>query len=144
MSDKLNRSYVIAALGAIMVFLACLAAASPSDERVAVTEIRLGKATDTNKRVTEDTSVFDSGDRFYVSIGTSGSNSAGVKLAAHWTFEDGQLVHDDKITIAPKGPTVTEFHLSKPSPWPAGHYYVRISLDGVDVGSRDFEVREPS
>ena len=44
-------------------------------------------------------------------------------------------------TIAPSGPAVTTFHISKPDGWPTGNYKVEISLNGTAVSSKDFTVQ---
>ena len=44
-------------------------------------------------------------------------------------------------TIAPIGPAVTEFHIAKPSGWPAGKYRVEIASNGSPIGTKEFEVR---
>jgi hypothetical protein len=64
-----------------------------------------------------------------------------VTLKARWTYEDGQLVNESQQTIAPTGPAVTEFHIAKPSGWPAGKYQVEISSAAGSLGSKSFEVR---
>jgi hypothetical protein len=46
------------------------------------------------------------------------------------------------LVIAPTGPATTEFHISKPSGWPAGKYKVEISADGAPAGSKEFEVKK--
>jgi hypothetical protein len=38
------------------------------------------------------------------------------------------------------GASVTEFHVSKPDGWPAGHYEVAISLNGTEVARNGFDV----
>jgi len=50
-------------------------------------------------------------------------------------------VKEGTETIAPTGPAVTEFHISKPSGWPAGKYKVEIAVDGAPAGSKEFEVK---
>ena len=45
-------------------------------------------------------------------------------------------------TIAPTGPSVTEFHISKPSGWPIGKYKVEISADGTPATTKEFEVKK--
>jgi len=64
-----------------------------------------------------------------------------VTLTARWTYGDGQVVNESSRAIAPKGPTVTAFHISKPDGWPAGRYKVEITANGAPAGSRDFEVK---
>jgi len=53
----------------------------------------------------------------------------------------GQVVDNSTQTISPTGPAVTEFHLSKPSPWPEGDYKVEISLNGASAGTKGFKVK---
>jgi hypothetical protein len=64
-----------------------------------------------------------------------------VTLVARWTYGDGQLVKESSQTIAPSGPTVSEFHISKPDGWPAGSYKVEVVANGAPVGSQSFEVK---
>ena len=52
------------------------------------------------------------------------------------------LVSESQETIAPTGPAVTEFHVSKAKGWPAGKYKVEISVDGAPAGTQDFEVKK--
>ncbi|MGH7589030.1 MAG: hypothetical protein ACRELU_10605 [Gemmatimonadota bacterium] len=106
---------------------------------VEVTEVALGKAVGADKAVTETASTFEPTDTIYVSVRTAGTASSAT-LAARWTFEDGQVVDESSQTIAPTGPEVTEFHVSKPDGWPAGAYEVAISLDGQPVETQSFTV----
>ena len=73
-------------------------------------------------------------------VSTTGAAS-NATLGAKWTYQDGQTVNDSSQTIAPTGPAVTTFHISKPDGWPAGNYKVEISLDGNAVSSKDFSVK---
>lgn len=106
---------------------------------VEVTEVTLGKAVGADKAVSEATTTFEPTDTIYVSVRTEGT-SPSATLAARWTFEDGQVVDESSQTIAPTGPEVTEFHISKPDGWPAGTYEVAISLDGQPVENQSFTV----
>jgi hypothetical protein len=105
-----------------------------------VASIDLGSAVGADKRVTASTSTFTPTDKIYASVASEGS-AASVVLSARWTYEDGQLVHEETETIAPSGPAVTEFHIEKPSGWPAGKYKVEIASNGQPAGSKEFEVR---
>jgi hypothetical protein len=103
--------------------------------------VELGGAIGPDKRVTDPRSTFGVNDTIYVSIATEGASS-GATLAARWTYGDEhQLVNEMSETIAPSGPAATEFHISKPSPWPVGKYRVEVSLNGDPAGTREFEVR---
>ena len=106
---------------------------------VEVTEVVLGKAVGADKSVSEATTSFEPTDTVYVSVRTAGT-APSATLAARWTFEDGQVVDESSQTIAPTGPEVTEFHISKPDGWPTGAYEVAISLDGQPVETQSFTV----
>ena len=82
----------------------------------------------------------DSFKKLYAAVSTTGTAS-NATLGAKWTYQDGQTVNDSSQTIAPAGPAVTTFHISKPDGWPAGNYKVEISLDGKSVSSKDFTVQ---
>ena len=85
-------------------------------------------------------SEFTPQDTIYAAVSTTGS-AANAVLNAKWTYQDGQTVNESSQTIAPSGPAVTTFHISKPDGWPAGTYKVEISLDGKPVASKDFSVK---
>jgi hypothetical protein len=113
--------------------------ASTATAGVEITEVTLGKAVGADKAVSEATTTFEPTDTIYVSVRTEGT-APSATLAARWTFEDGQVVDESSQTIAPTGPEVTEFHISKPDGWPVGSYEVAISLDGQPVESQSFTV----
>lgn len=131
----------------VMVLLAACKKEEPApaptpgaeSQLVEVTGVTLGRAIGPDRRVTEETTTFGPTETIYVSVGTDGVSS-GATLSARWTYEDGQVVDESSQTIAPNGPEVTEFHVSKPDGWPVGKYQVVISLDGVQSGTQDFEV----
>jgi hypothetical protein len=104
-----------------------------------VTEVELGRSIGPDKRVTDDIEEFAATDTIYASVQTTGSGSG--TLVAHWSFEDGQVVEQSEQSVATTGPAVTEFHISKPTPWPAGKYKVTISLNGQEVDSEEFSVK---
>jgi hypothetical protein len=115
------------------------AAAPPAPAAFKVAALEVGKEIGPNKRVTSPGTSFGANDTIYASVATEGS-APSVALKARWTYQDGQLVDESVQTIAPTGPAVTEFHVAKPSGWPAGKYKVEISANGAVVASRDFEV----
>jgi hypothetical protein len=112
--------------------------AAPAPFRVA--SIDLGATLGADKRVGAPASAFAPTDTIYASVASEGS-AASVTLTARWTYEDGQLVNESSETLAPSGPAVTEFHIQKPSGWPAGKYRLEIATNGQPSGSREFEVR---
>lgn len=111
----------------------------------AVTSIDVGKSVDAEKRVTSATTTFAPRDTMYVSVTTENA-PANAMLTAKWTYQDGQVV--DSLTqavaaaTATGGPTVTEFHLARPSGWPAGRYTVEVLLNGQSVGTREITVNQ--
>jgi hypothetical protein len=108
-----------------------------------VSSVELGSAIGTDKRVSMPKTTFAPTDTIYASVVTDGS-SPNVTLAARWTYgADGQLVKEDTLAIAPTGPAVNEFHVSKPDGWAAGQYKVEITANGAPAGSKTFEVVAP-
>jgi hypothetical protein len=51
------------------------------------------------------------------------------------------VVDESTQPISATGPAVTEFHVSKPSGWPAGNYRVEVSLNGSPGQAKDFSVQ---
>ncbi|HEX5123313.1 MAG TPA: hypothetical protein VFV97_08695 [Rhodanobacteraceae bacterium] len=115
-------------------------AATPAQQGVSVTSVDLGTAVGADQKVTSPTTAFSPKDTIYAAVSTTGT-AANATLSAKWTYQDGQTVNDSSQTIAPTGPAVTTFHISKPDGWPAGNYKVEISLDGNAVSSKDFSVK---
>ena len=112
----------------------------PAAAPVTVTSIDLGTAVGPDQKVTSPTTTFGKNDTIYAAVATTGS-ATNATLGAKWTFQDGQTVNDSSQTIAPTGPAVTTFHISKPDGWPEGNYKVEISLNGAPVSSKDFAVQ---
>ncbi len=107
---------------------------------VAVTQIDLGRGVGGDKRVSTPMTDFAPTDTIYASVATSGS-SASATLQARWAFEDGQVVDETTQAIAPTGPAVTEFHVSRPNGFPKGRYRVDVTLNGTPAGSKEFTVK---
>ncbi|MEP7347074.1 MAG: hypothetical protein ABI877_17525 [Gemmatimonadaceae bacterium] len=109
-----------------------------------VTGIELGRRLGPNQTIAEAGSVFGRRDTIYVSVIAQNAVPTS-SLTAKWTFGTGQLVDSTTQafarTDAVNTTTTSEFHISKKTPWPAGKYRVEIWLDGVSVGSRDFEIK---
>jgi hypothetical protein len=104
-----------------------------------VADVTLGRHVDATKKVTDATDTFTPKDSIFASVHTSGT--ANGKLTARWTFQDGQVVDERSETITGKGDDYTEFHISKPSGWPAGKYTLHVLVDGNDVQTKDFTVK---
>ena len=142
---------VLLPLVALGVAAACSKAAAPPPSpspyapppttaaAVKVTDIELGRAVGVDKRISDQTDSFKPTDTIYVSVATEGS-SPGATLAAHWTYQDGQVVKHDETSVAPSGSAQTEFHISKPGGWPEGDYKVEVMLNGASAGTESFKV----
>ena len=101
--------------------------------------VELGSTVDANHKILASGTSFAPKDTIYASVDTGGSGNA--TLAAKWTYQDGQVVHEDSKTLNAMGPETTAFMISKPDGFPAGNYKVEISLDGKQVASKDFAVK---
>lgn len=117
-------------------------AAAPAAS-ASVSNIELGKSISADNKIASATTSFGARDTIYASVTTENA-APGSTLSAKWTFQDGQVVDSTSQPVAPAGSTggtsVTEFHISKGSAWPAGNYKVEFFLDGSSVGSKDFSV----
>jgi hypothetical protein len=116
------------------------AAPAPAPPAFAVQGIDVGKSIGADKKVTAPATTFGRRDTIYVSVATEGA-APSKTISAKWTFQDGQVVKEQSEAIAPTGPAATEFHISKPKPWPVGKYKVEIAVDGAAAGSKEFEVK---
>ena len=133
-----------------LVVVAALAGAAcggrppaPPPGALEVREITLGNAIGPDKRVAMPMTAFGPRDTIYAAVATDGAPSTAT-LAARWTFLGGgqpSLLDSTAQTIAPAGPAVTEFHVSRSEGWPAGAYRVEIFVGERLVGTREFEVR---
>ena len=106
-----------------------------------VSDVALGRSLDANKAVSAPTTTFTPGDTIYASIHTTGS-AQGATVTSRWTYQDGQVVNERTESISPSGDAYTEFHISKPSGWPAGKYTLHVLLNGQEVQSKDFTVQK--
>ena len=114
---------------------------APAAAPFAVTGVELGRAIDANKKVAAPTTEFAPGDTIYAVVASTGKSSA-VTIKARWTYGDeAQLVTEQSESVAPTGPANTEFHIARPSGWPAGTYKVEITVDGAAVGTKTFTVK---
>lgn len=107
---------------------------------ISVADVKLGKAIDANKQVTDETDDFAPADVIYASVATNGAAS-NANVTARWTFEDGQVVDSTTQSISPTGAATTEFHISKPGGLPKGKYKLEVLLNGTSVETEEFEVK---
>lgn len=115
--------------------------AAPTPRPFQVTRIDVGNAIDADKKVTAPSGTFKPGDTIYASIVSDGA-AANVSLSVRWTFQDGRVINESTQNLAPAGPAVTEFHISKPDGWPAGKYKLEVTANGKLTGAVQFTVTE--
>jgi hypothetical protein len=116
-----------------------LAASLPAQLPISVTDIELGRQLRRDKRVAQLTDRFGIRDTIYAVVSTTGQ-AANAVLTAIWTYRTGQLVDSTAQAVAPNGPALTEFHVFRKAPWPAGSYQVEIFLDSASAGIRHFTI----
>lgn len=114
------------------------AATTPANT-VSAGEIRLGNAIGADKRVTNETADFRPTETIYASVATTGI-APNATLVARWTYQDGQVVSTDSISIAPNSAEYTEFHISNPGGFPPGDYKLEVFMNGQSVGTKDFDI----
>lgn len=143
-----NSRVVVASTALALAMLSCSGASTPPSTQgttpsaLSVTSIDVGRSIAADKTIADKTQSFAPTDIFYVAVNTVGS-SPSARLVARWTYGD-QLVTEATQTIAPSGPAVTEFHVSKPAGdagWPKGDYKVEITLNGTSTGTKSFKVQ---
>lgn len=101
-----------------------------------------GKAVGPDNHVSAALDSFGPKDTIYLSVVSDGLGPSEV-LRARWTFgPKGTLVKEDSESIASLGPRATEFHISKPSGWPAGQYTVELFVNDVSAGTKHFTVHK--
>jgi len=116
--------------------------AVPTPVPFKVTSVDLGKSVGDDKKIKDATTTFAPKDTIYAAISSEGA-APKATLKAHWTFgAKNQVVNEETRDLAPTGPAVTEFHIAKPSGWPAGKYKIEVSADGAPVATKDFEVKK--
>lgn len=115
-------------------------AIAPGPASVQVADVILGRSVSADKRVADQTDTFSPRDTIYASVHTTGT-SQNANLAARWTYQDGQVVTESNQSISPTGDAYTEFHIFKPSGWPAGKYTLHLLVNGQEVQTKDLTVR---
>lgn len=101
--------------------------------------ITLGSAVGADKRVTAPKETFGVRDTIYAAVETNGTGTA-QKLKAVWTM-GAETVRADSLMLDLTGPTVSEFHISRPRAWPAGTYRLTVTLNDGPAQTKDFTVR---
>lgn len=120
---------------------AALPTPTSSSAPMRVTDIQLGKGVGADKRIVTPATTFGSRDTIYVSVTTEGTGND-ARLTATWMYNGSQAVsEEDQMVSSAGGVNVTEFHVSKATPWPAGAYHVEVKLNGESAGRREFQIQ---
>ena len=114
--------------------------ASDASTSMSVSSVEIGSSVDANNKIRTSGTSFAPQDKIYATVETIGNGHA--MLAAKWTYQDGQTVHEDSKMLDSMGAESTAFMISKPAGFPEGNYKVEISLDGKPVASKDFAVKK--
>jgi len=120
--------------------VAPLPAPAPALAEISVSNVALGTVVGPDMNIVSPATTFAPSDTIYAAVTTKNA-STGASLAAKWTYQDGQTVHEESVSIAPTGDAVTDFHINSPKGFPAGNYKVEISLNGNVVNSADFLIK---
>ena len=115
-------------------------ATTPQPAALQVADVKLGNKLDANKQVSNATDSFAPRDTIFASVHTTGT-AQNAQIIGRFTFQDGQVVNERTESISPTGDAYTEFHIAKPSGWPAGKYTLHILLNGQEVQTKDFTVK---
>ncbi|HMG13219.1 MAG TPA: hypothetical protein VK571_08595 [Gemmatimonadaceae bacterium] len=108
---------------------------------VRVSDIQVGKAIGTDKKISNQTTDFGVRDTIYVSVVTDGA-AKDAALSTGLTFNGKAAGSPIVSTISPAGgTTATEFHFAKKSAWPKGKYNVVVLLNGASGGTKEIEVK---
>lgn len=118
-------------------------AEAPPAAPVTVTAVDLGNSVSGDKRVTTPLTTFGATDTIYAAVTTNAENSSAesvAKLAARWTYQDGQVVDETAKDFSFTDTGTTAFLINKPDGWPIGRYKVEIMVDNEVVQTREFKV----
>ena len=114
--------------------------ASGQPAALQVADVKIGKKIDANKQISDQSDNFSPKDTVYASVHTTGA-AQNAQVVGRFTFQDGQVVDEQTASISPTGDAYTEFHIVKPSGWPAGKYTVHVLVNGQEVQTKDFTVK---
>ncbi len=110
---------------------------------LAVGSVEMGKAITSDNKIANATTSFGVHDTIYAVVNTTGGGSGTVQ--AKWSFvkaSGGETsVNESSMSIAPTGPSSTEFHIAKATAWPKGKYKVEVLLNGTSAGTTEFEIK---
>lgn len=113
-----------------------------SKSALQVADVTVGKAIDTQKKVTDEEDTFAPREPIYVSVHTNGA-AKDAKLVMRVNAEDGKVVTEKSQMISPTGDMYSEFHVSKKGGLKPGKYTVHVTVNGQEAATqtKDFTVK---
>jgi len=103
----------------------------------------LGRSVNPDNTMHDATILFIPTDDVWASVIVQG-NAPRATLQARWLTDGGGVLEQSSQEITPTGRTVVAFHVAaRPGGWPLGRYKLELLLDGVAVGTKDFDIRQP-
>jgi hypothetical protein len=105
-------------------------------------DIDLGRSVNPDHTMHDASSLFVPTDEVWASVVVDGTGPKAT-LEARWVSNDGTVIDKKSQEVTPAGRTVAAFGAEKPGGWPVGQYRVEMLLNGVQVGTKNFEVRQP-
>jgi hypothetical protein len=113
------------------------AAASPA---IVITEVKVGRDVNAQKRVEAAMEAIGTRDDFHVSVVTDGKGED-VPIVAKWMDPAGTVIRVDTTRVSADGPEATELSLSRDRAWTAGTYKVEVTLGSSPSRTVEFVVR---
>ena len=113
---------------------------APAPAEITVSGVTFGNAVGPDMNVVTPSTSFGAKDTIYAAVATKNASSSAT-LEAKWTYQDGQVVHDDTVTIAPTGDAVTDFHIESPKGFPPGKYQLEVLLNGKSASMLGFDIK---
>lgn len=148
MSVTTRRAGVLLALVPMLFAAACKKEApppaapppAPAPAGLVVTEIKVGKDVNAQKRVEAAMEMIGVRDDFHVSVITDGKGED-VPVIARWTDPAGTVIRVDTTRVSADGPEATELHISRPRAWTPGKYKVEVTVGSSPSRTVEFNVR---
>lgn len=108
-----------------------------SSDPLTVDTIQLGRTLNPDNSVGEHATTFNPSDTIYVSVLTPAAGAGTISV--RWTYQ-GSLIAEPSKEVSFNGPGATAFPLVNSGGFPSGSYSVEVFLDGVSVGTRNFNI----
>jgi len=102
----------------------------------------LGRSVNPDNTMRDATYLFIPADTVWVSVEVEGAGPR-TTLQARWQTDAGAVLDQSSQEVTPGDHTAVAFHLARPDGWQLGKYKVDVLANGVAMGSKDFEVRQP-